>query len=257
MTERGSATILIVEDDENLRLALQDNLESEGYRTRAVGSGEEGLRVVEALGMGGAAAEAEAEAEAGTESTSFDLMILDIMLPGIDGYRLCEKLRDMGVDASILMLTARTLEDDLVRGFEAGADDYLAKPYRLRELLARVRALLRRRAKRPTSTLCFAGFTLDQSARTLTDSSGAPVALTRTEFDLLGLLLGRQGEALARQEILNAVWGRDLVVEARTVDNFISNLKRKLKWSRKSTFRIETVRGVGYRMEVDDGGAET
>ncbi|MFH2010523.1 MAG: response regulator transcription factor [bacterium] len=222
--------ILIVEDDENLRLALQDNLEAEGYRTTAAATGEEALAAV--------------------DGRRFELLILDIMLPGIDGYSLCEKLRAAGVDAAILMLTARTLEDDLVRGFEAGADDYLPKPYRLRELLARVRALLRRRAARPAGTLAFSGFTVDLTARTVHDAAGNPLELTRTEFDLLSLLLRRQGQALSRNDILDEVWGRDLIVDPRTVDNFISSLKKKLRWTRRSTFRIDTVRGVGYRLEM-------
>ena len=229
-TTSSPGDILIVEDDENLRLALQDNLEAEGYRTAAVATGEEAL--------------------AATGDRRFELLILDIMLPGIDGYSLCEQLRANHVDAAILMLTARTLEDDLVRGFEAGADDYLAKPYRLRELLARVRALIRRRAARPAGTLEFSGFTVDLTARTVQDSAGKPVELTRTEFDLLSLLLRRQGQALSRNDILDEVWGRDLVVDPRTVDNFISSLKKKLRWTRRSTFRIDTIRGVGYRMET-------
>jgi len=226
------ADILIVEDDENLRIGLVDNLEDEGYRVHAVATGEEALAAVDAR--------------------RFELLILDIMLPGIDGYSLCEKLRAAGTDAAVLMLTARSLEDDLVRGFEAGADDYLAKPYRLRELLARVRALLRRRATRPGGTLTLGEFTVDLSARRVTDGGGDELALTRTEFDLLSLLVRRQSTALHRNDILDEVWGKDLVVDPRTVDNFVSSLKRKLRWSRKSPFRIASVRGVGYRLELDE-----
>jgi len=222
--------ILIVEDDENLRLGLCDNLEDEGYAVVATAT---------------VAAARRALAE-----RTFDLILLDIMLPDGDGYSLCRLLRAEGVASRVLMLTARTLEDDLVQGFDAGADDYLAKPYRLRELLARVRALLRRGVEAAPGPIRFAGYALDPQARALTDTSGAGLDLTRTEFDLLAYLLRHRGRALSRHEILDAVWG-DVIVDPRTVDNFVSNLKRKLGWTPESTFSIRTVRGVGYRMEVD------
>lgn len=224
--------ILIVEDDESLRLVLQDNLEEEGFRVVAVATA--------------------AEARQAAARHRFELLILDIMLPDQDGYSLCEQLRADGLDARVLMLTARSLEDDLVRGFDAGADDYLRKPYRLRELLARVRALLRRRASPAVGTLEFAGYRLDLDARIVTAPGGAEVPLTRTEFDLLSLLVRRRGRALTRNDILDEVWGPGLVVDPRTVDNFISSLKRKLGWHRRAGFRIHTVRGVGYRLEVDE-----
>ncbi len=230
----NSSHILIVEDDASLRLTLADNLEEEGYRVTATASGEEAHRWL-----------------LGDQRLDADLVILDIMLPDRDGYSLCRSLRAAGRSMPVLMLTARTLEDDLVDGFDAGADDYLTKPYRLRELLARVRALLRRRAGSAGSVFRFAGFRLDLAARSLRDPRGGAVELTRTELDLLALFLGRQGEALSRDQILDEVWGRDVVVDRRTVDNFISSLKKKLGWRRASRFRFKTLRGVGYRMEVD------
>ncbi len=229
MTE-AAAQVLIVEDDENLRLALADNLEEEGYAVSTAAT--------------------VAAAERLLVERSFDLIVLDIMLPDGDGYTLCRGLRERGVQARVLMLTARTLEDDLVRGFKAGADDYLAKPYRLRELLARVGALLRRRVDPPADRLAFAGFTLDRPARTLLGPDGGAVELTRTELDLLVWLLDHRGRALTRVQILDAVWG-DVIVDPRTVDNFVSSLKRKLSWSPDAGFSIRTIRGVGYRMEVD------
>ncbi len=230
------AHILIVEDDASLRLVLADNLEEEGYRVTATPSGDEARRLLLA---------------AGTERLDADLVILDIMLPDRDGYTLCRELRARGLETPVLMLTARTLEDDLVHGFDAGADDFLTKPYRLRELLARVRALLRRRAGRRAEIFRFAGFRLDLAARSLRDPHGGSVELTRTELDLLALFLDRQGEALSRDRILDEVWGRGVVVDGRTVDNFVSSLKKKLGWRRASRFRFKTLRGVGYRMEVD------
>ncbi len=228
------AHILIVEDDASLRLALADNLEEEGYRVAATASG---IAARERLLGGG-------------EPVGTDLVILDIMLPDLDGYALTRELRARGVDVPILMLTARTLEDDLVAGFEAGADDFLTKPYRLRELLARVRALLRR-GQLPGEVFRFAGFTLDVAARALSDAGGEAVELTRTEFDLLALFLRFEGQALTRDRILDEVWGPGMVIDARTVDNFVYSLKKKLGWSRASRFRFRTLRGVGYRMEVD------
>jgi DNA-binding response OmpR family regulator len=226
------STVLVVEDDENLRLTLVDNLTDEGYEVRA------------------AATVAEATRELSLRQ--FDLVVLDIMLPDGDGYSLCRAMRAKGGTARVLMLTARSLEDDIVKGFEVGADDYLAKPYRLRELLARVKALSRRGAEEPRGTLRFGGFTLDRAARTLTDARGQPVELTRTEFDLLAELLAHKDKVLSRDEILDAVWGNEVVVDAHTVDNFVSSLKKKLRWDEKSKFRIRTVRGVGYRMQVDE-----
>ncbi len=224
-----AARILIVEDDATLRIALKDNLEQAGY----------------AVDTAATCAAAEEAARAAPP----DLVLLDIMLPDGDGYAVCRGLRARGFEGAILMLTARTLEEDLVAGLDAGADDYLPKPYRLRELFARVRALLRRRVAIAPAPLEFAGFRLDPSARVLTDGKGAPVMLTRTEFDLLALLVSQRGRALSRDEILDAVWGADVVVDTHTVDNFVSSLKRKLGWTARSPFRLTAVRGVGYRFD--------
>jgi DNA-binding response OmpR family regulator len=223
--------VLIVEDDENLRVTLQDNLEEEGYQVATAATVAEGWRQLEA--------------------GAFEVVVLDLMLPDGDGYSLCRKLRAAGLPCRVLMLTARALEEDLVRGFESGADDYLSKPYRLRELLARIAALLRRTPAAPVTELAFAGYRLDLTARTLVDARQRAVDLTRTEMDLLALLLRSRDRALSRDEILDQVWGKEVVVDAHTVDNFVSSLKKKLGWTERSAFRIKTVRGVGYRMEVD------
>lgn len=225
--------ILVVEDDDNLRLPLTDVLEDEGFVVDAAATGEEGLALA--------------------RERAPDVVILDIMLPGIDGYAVCKQLRAAGCHAGILMLTARTLEDDVVRGFEAGADDYLAKPYRLRELLARVGSLLRRHAA-PTSSdpgVKLGRWTVNREARTVSDDSGREVEMTRTEFDLLVFLVERPGKALPRTHILQRVWGQDIAVDPRTVDNFVSSLKRKLAWTKGCGFSIRAVRGVGYRFERD------
>jgi DNA-binding response OmpR family regulator len=224
-------SILIVEDDPNLRVGLQDNLQDEGYDV--------------------AAAANAAEADTLLRSRTFDLLILDVMLPGEDGYSLCRRLRASGLRSMVMMLTARTLEDDIVRGFEAGAQDYLTKPYRLRELLARVGALVRRAGTAPPQVMTFANFSLDLGRRILSRTDGSTIELTRTEFDLLVYLVRHRERALTRGEILDAVWGQDVVVDPRTVDNFVSNLKKKLGWTSTSGFTIHTIRGVGYRMEIE------
>jgi DNA-binding response OmpR family regulator len=224
-------SILIVEDDANLRIGLQDNLQDEGYDVAAAANAR--------------------EADVLLRQRDFDLLILDVMLPGEDGYSLCRRLRAGGLQSMVMMLTARTLEDDIVRGFEAGAQDYLTKPYRLRELLARVGALMRRAGTPPAQVLGFGGFSLDLGKRTLSRTDGSTIELTRTEFDLLVFLVRHRDRALPRGEILDAVWGRDVVVDPRTVDNFVSNLKKKLGWTSTSGFTIHTIRGVGYRMEIE------
>ncbi len=222
--------VLIVEDDDDLRLTLADNLEDEGYLVEAVGTAAAARPALE---------------------TDFSVVILDIMLPDGDGYQLCRGHREAGGRSMILMLTARTLEDDLVRGFECGADDYLAKPYRLRELFARVAALARRAGTRERdSESCFGPFELDSVAHRLLGPSGE-IKLTRTEFDVLEFLYKERGRALSRDQILDGVWGVEVVVDGRTVDNFVSNLKRKLGWQKDAPWRIATVRGLGYRFEVD------
>jgi DNA-binding response OmpR family regulator len=228
----AGARVLVVEDDPNLRLTLVDNLEEEGYAVQA--------------------ASTLAEARAQWKATDFDVVVLDIMLPDGDGYTLCREMRQAGTASRVLMLTARTLEDDVVRGFEVGADDYLAKPYRLRELLARIRVLARRGAPAAPvpALLAFDRFRVDLESRRLLDEAGQAVELTRTEFDLLVYLLRNAGKALTRDQILTSVWGEDVVVDGHTVDNFVSNLRKKLEWTSTSGFEIRSVRGVGYRMDL-------
>ncbi len=216
--------VLVVEDDSSLRLAVTDNLEDEGYVVVATAS--------------------LAAARTAVNAQAFDVVVLDLMLPDGDGTTLCRELRRAGNGARVLMLTARTLEDDLVKGFEAGADDYLAKPYRLRELLARVAALARRSGK-VSATHTLGHYAVDETRRTVTGPGGV-VELTRKEFDLLVCLL-RAGDAVVkRDDVLDAVWG-DVVVDTHTVDNFVSSLKKKLK-AETAGFELKTVRGVGFRL---------
>ena len=239
MSDKGH--ILIVEDDENLRIALEDNLDDEGYKVSSAADGKSALKML--------------------VKGDIQVVILDIMLPDIDGYEVCRQIRDKEYPVRVLMLTARTLESDLVSGFDAGADDYLSKPYRLRELLARVGALMRRSVvstssgdgDKPLDRITFGTFEIDFAARLLRDSEGVEKELTRTEFDLLACLMRNAGKAMRREDILAAAWDPDIVVDPRTVDNFVSSLKRKLGWTKDDPWRIKTVRGVGYRMEIDGG----
>ena len=230
--------VLLVEDDENLRVALTDNLRHEGYAVTAAADCVHAFKCL-------------AERDA-------DLILLDVMLPDGDGFGLCRRLRSDGVTAMILMLTARGGEADLLAGFEAGADDYLGKPFRLTELLARVRALLRRsgvgsgEAPPRQAAMVFGTFTFDRGGRQVLGADGTAVDLTRTEFDLLDLLLEQRNVALSRRRILDDVWGSGIQVDERTVDNFVSSLKKKLCWRPGAGFQIRTVRGVGYRMELDE-----
>ena len=217
--------VLVVEDDSSLRLAVTDNLEEEGYAVVATAS--------------------LAAARTALSTQRFDVVVLDLMLPDGDGTALCRELRKAGHGARVLMLTARTLEDDLVKGFEAGADDYLAKPYRLRELLARVAALARRTASPVSATHQLGHYEVDETRRSVTGPSGA-VELTRKEFDLLICLLRAGDVVVKRDDILDAVWG-DVVVDTHTVDNFVSSLKKKLK-AETAGFELKTVRGVGFRL---------
>lgn len=224
--------ILIVEDDENLALALQDNLLQESYEVSLASNGE---KAKELLSL-----------------QSFDVIVLDVMLPDSDGYSLCEYWRQQGVGSMILMLTARSLEEDIIKGFDAGADDYVVKPYRIQEFLRRIQALLRRSGREVSNDAQLPGFHFEHTARCVTNENGEEVSLTKKEYDLLEYFIKNQNQALTRDMILDEVWGRNVLVDTRTVDNFVSNLKKKLNWSVDSAFRFTTIRGVGYRFELDN-----
>jgi len=180
-----------------------------------------------------------------------DLMVLAVLLPDRATDRRRPRRRGDQDATPVLVLAPRSLAPDALHGREAGANDDHAEPYRLGELLAAMRALLRRRGARGAAGDHFGDFRVDRAAHRVLDPAGIEVALTRTEYELLVHLLDHRGVALDRNAILDAVWGADVVVEERTVDNFVSNLKKKLGWTAADRYRIHTVRGVGYRMEVD------
>jgi two-component system alkaline phosphatase synthesis response regulator PhoP len=227
------STILIVEDNADLAYGLRNNLEIEGYAVDVAADGPSGL----------------AQARTGRP----DLVILDLMLPGLDGYRVLKALREDGHDMPVLILTAHGQEADKVRGFRLGADDYVTKPFGILELVARVAALLRRggtperaAARRPRDR--FGEIEIDPSTRTVY-RRGEAVALTPMEFDLLVALVGRRGAVVSRLDLLHEVWGHASAVLTRTVDTHIAELRRKLEENPAIPRHILTVRKAGYRLE--------
>ncbi len=220
--------ILIIEDELPLQRALADNFSFESYEVITAGDGETGYRLA--------------------KEKNPDLVILDLMLPRMGGYDVCRKLRAEGVSTPILMLTARGEEADRVVGLDLGADDYVTKPFSVRELNARVRALLRRPTPLRTlpDELCLDGIEIDFRSHEAT-RSGRSLDLTRKEYHLLRLLVSRAGEAVTRDDLLDEVWGQETHVTARTVDTHVANLRAKLEQDPRHPRRLITVHGVGYR----------
>jgi len=224
--------ILVVEDERNLALGLRANLEVEGYEVAVAESGEAALDA--------------------TAVRSADLIILDLMLPGIDGYEVLSTLRARGVDTSVLILSARAEEIDKVRGFRAGADDYVTKPFGVMELLLRVQALLRRSspASAPVSSVWKLGDVTVDATQRLIHRDGTEITLTPRAFELLVALLGGAGRTLTRHDLLRTVWGYDGSVTTRTVDAHIAELRRKLEQDPAEPRYILTVHRVGYRLKL-------
>ena len=225
--------VLVVEDNADLAFGLRNNLEIEGYEVIVADDGPTG-RTRAREGMP-------------------DLVILDLMLPGMDGYRVLRALRAEGFERPVLILTARGEEADKVIGFRNGADDYVTKPFGVLELLARIEALLRRstgavRAQASAAAERFGDVEVDRSARTVT-RQGVPVYLAPMEFELLLALLQRRGAVATRQELMREVWGHRAVVVSRTVDTHIAELRRKLEHDPAEPRHILTVRKAGYRLE--------
>jgi two-component system, OmpR family, alkaline phosphatase synthesis response regulator PhoP len=255
-----SATVLVVEDEKHLADGLRFNLEAEGYSVETVGDGESALSLLT------------------KERTRFDAVVLDVMLPGIDGFTVADTLRQSGQFLPILMLTARNRPEDVLRGFESGADDYLAKPFELAILVARLRGLLRRsqwsrdhtpsrdtqeEEQRQSGTQ--ATLTPERRAGELTDDVftfdgkvidfGAleirvrerTVRLTLMEADLLRYLIKHAGRAVSRKAMLEDVWGLREDTDTRAIDNFIVRLRRHIEDEPSKPAHLLTVRGVGYR----------
>ena len=224
-----SSRILLVEDEPGLVLTLADLLEAEGYTVETSGDGEAGL----------------AKALTGT----FELIVLDVMLPKKNGFEVCQELRRRGADVAILMLTARTQVDDRVAGLKLGADDYLAKPFDPAELLARVEALLRRTRKenRTAGGKCRFGDIEVDFERAEVLKRGEPVSLAGKELQLLRYLVDRRGSVVAREELLQNVWEYSGDVSSRTVDVHVAWLRQKIEDNPQNPKHIHTIRGKGYR----------
>ncbi len=220
--------ILLVEDDPGLRRMVSHRLASEGYRVETAPDGEEGLR--------------------GATGQRFDLVVLDVMLPGRSGFDVCRTMRLGGVDTPVLMLTARAELADRVSGLKLGADDYLTKPFEMVELLARVEARLRRDGGRPEAPAAYRFGSVEVDLRrTEVHRAGQRVELSAKEFRLLRHLIAHRGETLSRNELLDEVWGYDANPTSRTVDVHVAWLRRKLEENPRQPRHIVTVHGFGYR----------
>jgi len=222
--------ILIIEDEESIRMVLEDDFRLEGYDVEVAFDGLDGL--VKAA------------------DPEVDLIILDIMLPGMNGFEICKKLRSQGIQTPIIMLTAKGQEIDRVLGLEFGADDYVTKPFSPRELQARVKAVLRRIEKEPDDV----GEDFFRMGELEVDFlqyecriSGRKVALTAHEFGLLKYLIQNRERVIERDELLAEVWGKDVVVSVRTIDTHMANLRKKLEDDANQSRFIISIRGVGYK----------
>lgn len=231
----GSAPrVLVVDDEQSILDFVSYNLLKDGYDVDCAADGEQALRM--------------------SEARPYDLVILDIMLPGLDGYEVCKRLRAAG-DVPVLFLSARDTELDKVVGLELGGDDYLAKPFGIRELTARVRALLRRstgsggggHASAPGGRIEAAGITLDEDAHVAVFGK-TPIDLTPREFELLACLMRHAGKVLNREQLLRQAWGWEYIVETKTVDTHVKRLRDKLEAAGADPMLVETVRGYGYRV---------
>jgi DNA-binding response OmpR family regulator len=222
--------ILIVEDEPSIALALEDDLRREGYETTLVGDGNEAVRLV--------------------LTGRFDLILLDVMLPGRDGFDVCRDVRRAGVETPILLLTARTHEAEKLLGFQTGADDYVTKPYSVRELRARIKALVRRGggASDPPAVYRFGDAELD-SVRCELRRGGRVVDLSALEYKLLVAFVRREGRVLTRTQLLDEVWGSDTHVTDRVVDNQVTNLRKKIEPEPERPRYLISLRGLGYRFD--------
>ncbi|HZT36259.1 MAG TPA: response regulator transcription factor [Bryobacteraceae bacterium] len=221
--------ILVVEDERRMADLLSSGLSEEGHTVTIAREGREGLSVAEAY--------------------PFDLIILDVMLPGIDGFSIARRLREQHNQTPILMLTARDATQDIVKGLDCGADDYLTKPFSFDVLLARVRAVARRGPIPQSVLLQFADLTMDPSSREVRRGQRL-IVLTRTEFAILELLLRNAGRVVSRDHLIESVWGADAEIESNTLDAFVRLLRAKVEAPGEPKL-IHTVRGVGYSLRAE------
>ncbi len=222
--------ILVIEDEESILMALEDNLRLEGYEVSSAKDGLQGLSAAKEKG--------------------YDLIILDIMLPKMDGFEVCKQLRQAGITTPILILTAKSQEIDKVLGLELGADDYVTKPFSPREVLARVKALLRRmkQLQQGIDIYHFGDVDVD-FIKYEAKKKGKPIYLTALEFSLLHFLIQHKDQVMHRDLILDEVWGDDVYVTPRTVDKHIAHLRKKIEDEPSNPKYIIGVRGVGYKFK--------
>lgn len=221
--------ILVVEDEPGIALGLEDDLRMEGYEVEVIADG--------------------AVASRRAREAVFDLILLDVMLPGKDGFEICRELRRHGLRTPILMLTAKTQEAEKVMGLEMGADDYVTKPFGTRELRARIKALLRR-ASGAEETECYAFGTVEVDfERGELRKDGEPIELTPLEFKLLELFVRSRGRVLSRERLVSGAWGSGTFASERIVDNHIANLRRKIEPDPANPRYLRNLRGLGYRFD--------
>lgn len=228
-TISSASRILVVEDDESIAMGLDMNLTAEGYQVDVAQNGEEGLMMA--------------------RSGAYDLLILDVMLPKLNGFEVLRQLRQHDNPVSVIMLSARGAEMDKVMGLELGAEDYVTKPFGLAELLARVKAVLRRDARGKVEQMpeVLFGDVLVKMAEREVFRDGKLIELTATEFDVLKCLIEAKGRVLSREQIQAAVWGQNHHGTTRTIDNFMLQLRQKIEREPQRPSHLVTVRGVGYR----------
>lgn len=234
-----TAHILLVEDETNLARGIRENLEAEGYTVDHAAGGRVALDKI--------------------RHHEYGLVILDVMLPGMDGFTVCETARSEGRDTPILFLTARGGPDDRIRGLRVGGDDYLPKPFHLKELLLRVAAILRRRVRYDAvtaleSVVRFGGNEFDFSSFRGHSHDGLEQFLTQKEAMILKVLAEREGQVVWRDEILDVVWGEDVLPSTRTIDNFIVRLRKRFEPNPEQPRHFHTVRGIGYRFTIEPAG---
>ncbi|WP_328472020.1 response regulator transcription factor [Streptomyces sp. NBC_00448] len=234
--EGGAPTgrVLVVDDDAAIRRSLGRALRLRGFTVAEAGGGAEAIELL--------------------ARTPPDLLVLDISMPDVDGIQVCRTLRGAGNDLPVLVLSALDEVADRVAGLQAGADDYLVKPFALEELVLRLHALLRRRPPRPDDQVCACGLVLDPAARTAS-RDGTALDLTRREFELLEVLARNHGLVLTRDQLLDRVWGYDFAVRSDAVDTFVSYLRRKLEAGGRPRI-LHTVRGVGFVLRADAAGPD-
>ncbi|MDP1678213.1 MAG: response regulator transcription factor [Bacteroidota bacterium] len=224
------ARILVIEDEPEMQRGLRDNLEFEGFEVVVIGDGKKGLQTI--------------------IDKKFDLILLDVMLPGMSGFDICKKARGEGISTPIIMLTAKGEEVDKVLGLEFGADDYITKPFSLRELLARVKAVLRRAPSgvKITATKVSLGLLEIDFENYTAMKKKKTVLMTSKEFDILRYLWQHQKEVISRDDLLTHVWGYDESISSRTVDNFIVKLRKHIETDPSRPKHILTIHSVGYKL---------